>query len=241
MPSIPAAFFARKVTGHAAIVAQGPNVKVGPNSRGTQQASHGNNALISCPLADRSSGLWWCRGHSGLTRAGYRPGRRPAGLTFGASSRSRAAPRPLHAKTQSAAPDALSFPAQRFRANSAGPARRGMVPPCRANQGGCAWTKEKALPKQGQCYPHHKDILGAVSPQGRNGGCEILVSGITHGGTTPAAGPCFHQNRASCSGCGRIEARPRGSMIQPSPSRWMLASHPCCSMNTRSASAPRSA
>ena len=94
---------------------------------------------------------------------------------------------------------------------------------------------------QGQCYPHHKDrgcsLLHRSDRRLRKNSLQVSL---------PAAqrqqqGRLFHQIRAILSGCGRIPARPLGSMSQPSPSRNMLASQPCCSMNRRSASAPRSA
>ena len=94
---------------------------------------------------------------------------------------------------------------------------------------------------QGQCYPHHKDIRGAASLKGWSGGCEILFFRYHPRQDNASGGSCFHQIRAILSGCGRTLARPRGSMIQPPPWQTMLASHPCCSMNRRSASAPRSA
>ena len=58
----------------------------------------------------------------------------------------------------SAAPAALSFSRAAVPREQRGAGAAGHSPAAPVKPEGCAWTKEKALPEQGQCYPHHKDI-----------------------------------------------------------------------------------
>ena len=76
----------------------------------------------------------------------------------------------------SAAPAALSFSAQRFRANSAGPAWRGIASRRRSNQGAAPGQKKRPCAKQGQCYPHHKDVREAVPMQDVSDGAATFKS-----------------------------------------------------------------
>ena len=69
---------------------------------------------------------------------------------------------------------ALSFSTPRFRANSAGPGRRGIVLPPRPTWGAAPGQKKRPCVMQGQCYPYHKDIGDAASFTGRIGGCGII-------------------------------------------------------------------
>jgi hypothetical protein len=97
------------------------------------------------------------RGDGSLWRRAFLGPRDRPGVRVGSSARK---PGPLDRAGSvgfidaSAAPDGLSFSRAAVPHEQRGAGAAGHCPAALVKPEGCAWTKERALPGQSQCYPH---------------------------------------------------------------------------------------